>query len=56
MLPQIGAESLQAYRLMTELALELDTTGTPAVRREDGAIEKENALCGHQVFILVMMS
>jgi hypothetical protein len=49
-------ERLQADRFVAEFALEPDAPGSPAVRGEDRTIEKENALGGHQVFILVMMS
>jgi hypothetical protein len=41
---------------MTELTFDLDPAGTPVVCREEGPVEKKNALGGHQVFILVMMS
>jgi hypothetical protein len=56
MLPQIRRQGFQAHRLVTEFALEFYATGTPVVCRKDRTIEKENALGGHQVFILVMMS
>jgi hypothetical protein len=53
---EVCREPLEAGRFMTELALGMDVAGVPVVRREQGAIEKENAFVGHQVFILVMMS
>ena len=56
MLPEVGGECLQAHRFIGELALDLDVARTPAVRCEKGAIEQQNTLGSHQVFILVMMS
>ena len=56
MLLQVGGERFQPRRFATEFTLVPDAAGTPVVRREDGAVEQENALVSHQVFILVMMS
>ncbi len=53
---QVGGERLQPGRFGTELAFGTDTTGMPVMRREQVAIEQEDAFVGHQVFILVMMS
>jgi hypothetical protein len=53
---EVNRERLEAGRFMIELALGMDVAGVPVVGREQGAIEKEDAFVGHQVFILVMMS
>jgi|GEM_PF-3776172 len=56
MLFQVGGQCFLARRVLTELAFERDVTSAPAVCRERGAVEKEDAFAAHQVFILVMMS
>jgi hypothetical protein len=53
---EVAGEGFETCRFAAEFALEFDAPGVPVMRRKDGTVEKENALGGHQVFILVMMS